>query len=235
MRKAEGENVIIRCPARWRCRPRPKRLFLQNAFLRLGLKCAASGYADAFAFLSRTLEVFMSENSHVSSGRKSPLRYIVMAVVAGVIACTGYFAFGGQQRVPDATFTLLSGQKVSTSTDLKGKVYLINFWATSCETCMKEMPEMINTYNRFKGRGLEFVAVAMNYDAPMYVNNYAQTRNLPFKVAMDDGSAAKQFGNVQLTPTTFVVDKNGKILKRYVGEPTFAELDALLDKALNAV
>jgi peroxiredoxin len=184
---------------------------------------------------SSTLEVFMSENSQVSPARrKSPLRYIVMAIVAGVIACTGYFAFGGQQRVPDATFTLLSGQKVSTSTDLKGKVYLINFWATSCETCMKEMPEMINTYNRFKGRGLEFVAVAMNYDAPMYVNNYAQTRNLPFKVAMDDGSAARQFGNVQLTPTTFVVDKNGRILKRYVGAPTFAELDALLDKALNA-
>jgi peroxiredoxin len=99
---------------------------------------------------------------------------------------------------------------------------------------MKEMPEMINTYNRFKDRGLEFVAVAMSYDAPMYVTNYAQTRNLPFKVAMDDGSAAKQFGNVQLTPTTFVIDKDGKILKRYVGEPTFAELDALLDKALKA-
>ncbi|MFT4436289.1 peroxiredoxin family protein [Caballeronia sp. 15715] len=177
----------------------------------------------------------MSENSQVSPGRsKSPLRYIVMAIVAGVIACTGYFAFGGQQRVPDATFTLLSGQKISTSTDLKGKVYLINFWATDCETCMKEMPAMVDTYNRFKGRGLEFVAVAMKYDAPMYVTNYAQTRNLPFKVAMDDGSAAKQFGNVQLTPTTFVVDKDGKILKRYVGEPTFAELDALLDKALNA-
>jgi peroxiredoxin len=180
-------------------------------------------------------EVFMSQDLQVSSARgKSPLRYVVMAVVAGVIACTGYFAFGGQQHVPDATFTLLSGQKVSTSTDLKGKVYLVNFWATDCETCIKEMPQMVNTYNRFKGRGLEFVAVAMSTDAPMYVTNYAQTRNLPFKVAMDDGSAAKQFGNVQLTPTTFVVDKNGKILKRYVGEPTYAELDELLDKALNA-
>jgi protein-disulfide isomerase len=51
---------------------------------------------------------------------------------------------------------------------------------------------------------------------------------------MDDGSAAKQFGNVQLTPTTFVIDRNGKILKRYVGEPSFSELDALLEKALNA-
>jgi peroxiredoxin len=173
-----------------------------------------------------------AENS--SPRGKSPLRYIAMAVVAGVIACTGYFAFGGQQHAPDATFTLLSGQKISTAGDLKGKVYLVNFWATSCETCMHEMPEMINTYNRFKGRGLEFVAVAMNYDAPMYVANYTETRKLPFKVAMDDGSVAKQFGNVQLTPTTFVVDKDGKILKRYVGEPTFAELDALLDKALKA-
>lgn len=163
--------------------------------------------------------------------RTSPLRYLAMALVVAAIAIAGYFAFGGQQKAPDATFTLLSGQKISTA-DLKGKVYLVNFWATNCDTCMKEMPQMVDTYNRFKGQGLEFVAVAMNYDAPMYVANYAQTRQLPFKVAMDDGSAAKQFGNVQLTPTTFVIDRNGKILKRYVGEPQFGELDQLLAKAL---
>ncbi|GAB2905168.1 TlpA disulfide reductase family protein [Paraburkholderia jirisanensis] len=167
------------------------------------------------------------------SRRASPVRYIAMAVVAVAIAVAGYFAFNGTQRVPDATFTLLSGQKVSTA-DLKGKVYLINFWATNCDTCMHEMPAMVDTYNRYKGKGLEFVAVAMSYDAPMYVTNYAQTRGLPFKVAMDDGSAAKQFGNVQLTPTTFVVDREGKILKRYVGEPSFQELDALLSKALGS-
>ncbi len=172
--------------------------------------------------------------SPVSTPRRaSPVRYIAIAVVAGAIAVAGYFTFNSQQQVPDATFTLLSGQKVTTA-DLKGKVYLVNFWATNCDTCVKEMPQMVNTYNRFKGKGLEFVAVAMNYDAPMYVTNYSQTRQLPFKVAMDDGSAAKQFGNVQLTPTTFLVDKDGKILKRYVGEPEFAELDKLLEKALNA-
>lgn len=175
----------------------------------------------------------MSQTPAPTAGRRSPLRYAALALVAAAIAVAGYFTFGTSQRVPDATFTLLSGQKVSTA-DLKGKVYLVNFWATSCATCVKEMPQMIETYNRFKGRGLEFVAVAMNYDAPMYVANYAQTRQLPFKVAMDDGSAAKQFGNVQLTPTTFVVDKNGTILKRYVGEPQFAELDQLLQKALGA-
>jgi peroxiredoxin len=167
-----------------------------------------------------------------TSASRNPVRLIVAAVVVVALAVVGYFAFNGQQRAPDATFTLLSGQKVSTA-DLKGKVYLVNFWATNCDTCMQEMPSMVDTYNRFKDKGLEFVAVAMNYDAPMYVTNYTQTRKLPFKVAMDDGSAAKQFGNVQLTPTTFVIDRNGKILKRYVGEPQFAELDKLLEKALS--
>ena len=175
----------------------------------------------------------MSQTPVSSARRNGALRYVALFCVAVAIAIAGYFTFGRSQQVPAATFTLLSGQKVSTA-DLKGKVYLVNFWATDCETCIKEMPQMVDTYNRFKGRGLEFVAVAMQYDAPMYVVNYTQTRKLPFKVAMDDGSAAKQFGNVQMTPTTFVVDKNGKILKRYVGEPQFAELDQLLQKALGA-
>ncbi|KAF1030034.1 MAG: Thiol-disulfide oxidoreductase ResA [Burkholderia plantarii] len=176
----------------------------------------------------------MSPAPATSGRRASPLRFVVIAVAVVAIAVAGYFALNGKSSVPDATFTLLSGKKLSTSTDLKGKVYLVNFWATSCETCMKEMPQMVDTYNRYKGKGLEFVAVAMSYDSPMYVANYTQTRKLPFQVALDDGSVAKQFGNVQLTPTTFVVDKNGKILKRYVGEPQFAELDQLLDKALDA-
>ncbi|PLZ03455.1 hypothetical protein CY652_06530 [Burkholderia sp. WAC0059] len=158
-------------------------------------------------------------------------RYAALAVVVGAIAIAGYFAFNSRQHVPNATFTLLSGQKISTN-DLKGKVYLVNFWATDCSTCIQEMPQMVQTYDRFKGQGLEFVAVAMKYDAPTYVTNYAQTRRLPFRIAMDDGSAAREFGNVQLTPTTFVVGRDGRILKRYVGEPQFAELDQLLEKAL---
>ena len=154
-----------------------------------------------------------------------------MLALAVVLAVAAWLAFGTSKQVPDATFTLLSGQKISTA-QLKGKVYLVNFWATDCDTCIKEMPQMVQTYNQFKGQGLEFVAVAMNYDAPMYVVNYSQTRQLPFKVALDDGSAAKQFGNVQMTPTTFVIDRDGHILKRYVGEPQFSELADLLKSAL---
>jgi len=98
-----------------------------------------------------------------------------------------------------------------------------------------EMPQMVETYNKYKDQGLEFVAVAMSYDPPSYVVNFTETRKLPFKVALDvNGAAAKAYGNVALTPTTFVIGKDGKILKRYVGEPQFAELHALLEKALKS-
>jgi peroxiredoxin len=111
---------------------------------------------------------------------------------------------------------------------LRGKVVMVNFWATSCATCVKEMPQMVDTYNKFKDQGLEFVAVAMSYDPPNYVLNYTETRKLPFKVALDSGGdLAKQFGDVAMTPTTFVIGKDGKILKRYLGEPDFASLHAL--------
>ena len=156
------------------------------------------------------------------------------AIGAAVLAIAGgaYVAIFSQQQAPDVTFIGIDGQKIS-SQDLRGKVVMINFWATSCTTCVKEMPQMVETYNKFKGQGLEFVAVAMSYDRPDYVLNYASTRQLPFKVALDSGGdMAKQFGDVSMTPTTFVIGKDGKILKRYLGEPDFKSLHALLEKSL---
>jgi peroxiredoxin len=65
------------------------------------------------------------------------------------------------------------------------------------------------------------------------VANFAETRKLPFKVAIDNtGEIAKQYGQVQLTPTTFVLNKKGEIVKRYVGEPDFAQLHQLLETLL---
>jgi peroxiredoxin len=75
----------------------------------------------------------------------------------------------------------------------------------------------------------------MSYDPPNYVLNYAQTRNLPFRVALDtQGDLAKSFGDVKMTPTTFLIGKDGKIIKRYLGEPDFTALHQLLEKELAA-
>lgn len=156
------------------------------------------------------------------------------ALVLAVIAVVGYFSLSATKAAPNVTFDSVTGEKVSMQS-LRGKVVMVNFWATSCTTCIKEMPEMVQTYNKYKDKGLDFVAVAMSYDPPNYVLNYARTRQLPFTVALDTkGEVAKSFDDVKLTPTTYVIDKNGNIIKRYVGEPDFAALHQLLEKALAA-
>ena len=165
--------------------------------------------------------------------RRLGLKLGGLAVVAAV-ALFGYSSLSARNTAPDVTFVKLDGQKVALK-DLRGKVVMVNFWATSCTTCVGEMPQMISTYNKYKDQGLDFVAVAMSYDPPNYVLNYTETRKLPFKVALDpQDTLAKAFGDVKLTPTTFVIGKDGSILKRYVGEPQFAELHQLLEKALAA-
>ena len=137
-----------------------------------------------------------------------------------------------QDKAPSSTFVLLDGSQVTTA-QLQGKVSLVNFWATSCTTCVAEMPELVSTYNKFKDRGYETLAVAMRYDPPSYVVNFAQSRQLPFKVAIDNtGAVAREWGDIQLTPTTFLVNKRGEIVKRFVGTPDFAELHRLIEKLL---
>jgi peroxiredoxin len=154
------------------------------------------------------------------------------AAVVAVAATAAVLLAGGVSAAPESTFVLLDGSKRTTS-DLKGKVTLVNFWATSCVTCVAEMPKMVETYNKYHGKGYEHMAVAMSYDPPSYVVNYAATRKLPFQVAIDNtGKVAKDWGEVQLTPTSYVVNKKGEIVKRYVGEPDFAELHRLIEKLL---
>lgn len=166
------------------------------------------------------------------SASKSWIKPALIAVFVAGVAAAGYLSLNDKQSAPDVTFHDIHGEKI-TSSSLRGKVVMVNFWATSCTTCVAEMPEMIDTYNKYKGQGLEFVAVAMKYDPANYVLNFAETRQLPFKVALDvTGEAAKAYGDVALTPTTFVLDKQGKILKRYVGKPEFAELHKLLESAI---
>lgn len=152
---------------------------------------------------------------------------LVLAIAGGVV-----YLNAGRSAAPQSTFVLLDGSRESTA-DFHGKVTLVNFWATSCTTCIAEMPQIVATYDQFKGKGFDTVAVAMSYDQPSYVVNYSETRKLPFKVAIDNtGAVAKAWGDVQLTPTSYLVDKHGEIVKRYVGAPDFAELHQLIEKLL---
>ena len=146
--------------------------------------------------------------------------------------CSALLAGCARDSAPAVDYVLLDGQKAS-SRQWAGKVMLVNFWATSCATCVKEMPQIVATHQKFQARGLDTLAVAMSYDPPAFVSKFAETRRLPFGVAIDNtGSVAQAFGPVQMTPTTFLINKRGEIVKRYVGEPDFAALHGLIEQLL---
>jgi len=155
----------------------------------------------------------------------------IALVVAAAAAGTAWWA-SAPRAAPESTFVLLDGSRETTQ-QLRGRVTLVNFWATSCVTCVAEMPKLVATYEKYRERGYDTIAVAMSYDPPSYVANFAQTRKLPFKVAIDNtGAVARAWGDVKLTPTTYVVGKDGQIVKRYIGEPDFGELHRLIEKLL---
>jgi len=136
------------------------------------------------------------------------------------------------KAAPAVTFMTIKGETIPLGA-LRGKVVLVNFWATDCPICIKEMPQLIETHNKFQSRGFETVAVAMWYDPPNRVVAFSEQRALPFKMAFDPvGDIGKAFGDVTLTPTTFVVDKRGNIVDRILGEPNFDKLNALIEAKL---
>ena len=103
--------------------------------------------------------------------------YLGAAVATLVIAVTAWLATA-PEAAPESTFVLLDGSSKTTQ-NLKGKVTLVNFWATSCVTCVAEMPRMATTWEKYHAKGYDMLAVAMRYDPPAYVVNFAETRKLP--------------------------------------------------------
>ncbi|MBV1775684.1 TlpA family protein disulfide reductase [Burkholderiaceae bacterium DAT-1] len=160
-------------------------------------------------------------------------RFAVGLGVAGALLGAALIFTGAKATpAPQVSYTSIQGEQI-TQASLKGKVVLVNFWATTCTGCVAEMPKLMATQNKFAERGLKTVAVAMSYDPPTQVAAFAEARKLPFFVALDgDGKLAKQFGDVNLTPTTFLIDKHGNIVQRYIGEPDFAKLEQLITDKL---
>jgi thiol-disulfide isomerase/thioredoxin len=160
------------------------------------------------------------------------VRKISAAACALAIAGAALFAVLRQAPAPQVRFTSLQGEQFRMH-DLRGKVVLVNFWATDCAPCMHEMPKMIELHRAYHVRGFESIFVAMRHDRPDYVIHYSERNALPFKVVLDvRGELASAFGNVELTPTAFLIDKRGMIISRTVGEPDFVKLRALLEQAL---
>jgi peroxiredoxin len=159
------------------------------------------------------------------------LKKLWLPILLVLLSAGLWFVLTSPDRAPQAVFTTLEGKRIALA-DLKGHMVLINFWATSCPGCVQEMPQIASTYRQYKDKGFEVVAVAMPYDPPDNVVNYAKKNALPFPVALDiDGSISHLFGEVQVTPSSFVIDAQGNVVRRVIGTLNFADLRQLLHKA----
>lgn len=160
----------------------------------------------------------------------------ILIAVFGLLLVAGlafvWLSPGGINRAPDIAVKTIDGRTLRLA-ELRGRPLLVTFWATTCPGCIKEMPHLIELYRELQPRGFELIGVAMSYDPPNQVLALARAREIPYPVALDlDGTAARAFGNVRLTPTSFLIAPDGRILHQKIGELDMTYVRQLIDPLL---
>lgn len=123
-------------------------------------------------------------------------------------------------QVPNFTWFNADGKKVSFAEFSKGRPVLINFWATWCGPCVRETPDLVELHNELKDQGALFIGISADLgdDAMELVTEFTARYKVPYQIVVDNnGDLQKAFGGLRGYPTTFYVDKNGKIVKRLLG------------------
>ena len=135
---------------------------------------------------------------------------------------------------PSFTLRDLNGKQVSLS-DFKGKVVVLDFWATWCPPCVIEIPHFIELYEQYKDRGFAMVGISLDRQGVSVVKSFARKYQINYPILMTDGRVDRAYGGITGIPTTFVIDSAGNIRQKYVGyrdKAVFeADIKALLAEA----
>ncbi len=146
------------------------------------------------------------------------MRKILAAALMIGLAAMGCGAQEASSRKPAADFNVkrLDGQTLQLSA-LKGKVVLLDFWATWCPPCRAEIPHFKELYDQYKGKGLEIIGLALDQDGEATVRSFAQQNGIQYPLAMGSQALTQAYGGILGIPTTFLIDKQGKIAQKYIG------------------
>jgi len=162
----------------------------------------------------------------------SPAKILIPVIVAGLLTFL-FLNLNDKKQVPNLNLTAIDGKQISIAS-LKGKMLIVNFWATYCPGYIEEMPSLVSTYKQYHKKGLEIIAVSIADDPPNQVLNFAQKNALPFIVVHDsDAKISQAFENVNLTPTSFIIDQKGHVIGKTIGKLDFINLHKLLDQSLS--
>lgn len=144
--------------------------------------------------------------------------FLSIASVSALIILLGFYQRLSEHAIDQGhVFTTITGASFSLS-DFRGKPLLVTFWATDCPACVEEIPQLVDLFATYRAQGLQIIAIAMHYDPPSHVVNMAESMRLPYPVVLDlTRKHAKTFGNVVLTPTTFLIDGEGRVSFQVTG------------------
>ncbi|MFZ4622088.1 MAG: TlpA family protein disulfide reductase [Bacteroidota bacterium] len=125
----------------------------------------------------------------------------------------------GEGNVPNFTWTGADGKVVSFAEVSKGRPVLVNFWATWCGPCVHEIPDLVALNEEYTAKGALIIGISADRDddALTLVADFAKEKNMKYPIIIDNGDLEEAFGGLRGYPTTFYIDKNGKIVKKLIG------------------
>jgi len=166
------------------------------------------------------------------------MKATLFAIIAlAILAVSGWWWLRSADPAtgPDITLPGIDGEPLALA-DYRGKPLLVSFWATTCSSCIEELPQLIELYEELAPQGLEIIGIAMHYDPPNLVLAMRDARRIPWPVALDiNAAAAHAFGDVQLTPTKFLIAPDGRIVSRRTGATDMQQLRADIISLLQQV
>ena len=137
------------------------------------------------------------------------------------------------QPLPNLPFTTLDG-RMGTLEGLRGKVVLVNFWATWCPYCRHEMPAMQAFYDDYKAKGFEILAFSVD-DDPAKVESFLRENGYTFPVLMATAEQSAAFGDTSRLPTSFIIDKSGRLRHKISGQVHYGRLQDLVEPLLTPI
>jgi len=135
------------------------------------------------------------------------------------------------QQAPAWNLKDLDGHDVS-SAQFKGKVLVVDFWATWCGPCVSEIPGYIELQKKYGKDGLVIVGVSLDRKSPQYVQKFAQDHGMNYTIVMGDDAVVDAFGGFDAIPTTFLINRSGRIVHKKTGAMPPAEYEELVKQAL---
>ncbi len=118
-------------------------------------------------------------------------------------------------NAPDFVLSLINGNKLKLSENI-GKIIILNFWATWCPPCRLEIPDFVSLYQEYKDKGLVIIGVSVDNNVGT-VREFIQQNNVDYPVGMADRKVLQDYGGITGIPTTFIIDKKGDIVQKFIG------------------